>query len=163
MELKGSFAGIFSPPRNGRKINMVGFVSNNGISYAGKHLLIDLYHCENHGTQEQIESVMIEACKATGATVLFSHLHPFAGDGVSGAVILAESHCTIHTWPEESYIALDIFVCGNCDPYQVLPIFQNWFRPERCVVQTEIRGREPMTSPKLAVDRGYLGEQTACK
>jgi S-adenosylmethionine decarboxylase len=142
---------------------MVGFVSNNGITYAGKHLLIDLYHCENHGTLEQIESVMIEACKATGATVLFSHLHPFTGGGVSGAVILAESHCTIHSWTEENYIALDIFVCGVCDPYKALPVFQNWFRPGRSVIQTEIRGREPSTSPKLTVDAGYLGQQTASK
>lgn len=120
---------------------MVGLVHQNGITYAGKHLLIDLHECENHGSLKEIEDVMIASCKATGATVLYSYLHPFTGGGVSGAVILAESHQSIHTWPEENLVTLDIFVCGECDPYLAVPILQNWFRPSKSLIKMQIRGQ----------------------
>jgi len=119
---------------------MVGLITQNGMTYAGKHLLIDFYGCEHHGTQEEIESVMKASCIATGATVLFSYLHPFTGGGVSGAVILAESHESIHTWPEEHFVSLDIFVCGSCDPHMAVPILQKWFKPNRSSIKMEMRG-----------------------
>lgn len=123
---------------------MVGFVTENDSMYAGKHLLIDLYDCENHGMQSEIESVMISSCEATGATVLFSYLHPFTGGGVSGAIILAESHMSIHSWPELSFISLDIFVCGDCDPYLALPLLVNYFQPQSRKVTEQRRGRMPV-------------------
>lgn len=119
---------------------MVGLVTHNGITYAGKHLLIDFYGCKNHGSQQEIEQVMRDSCIATGATVLFSYLHPFLGGGVSGAVILAESHESIHTWPEEEFVSLDIFVCGDCDPYLALPVLRDWFQPSHSSVKLEVRG-----------------------
>ena len=119
---------------------MVGFVTNNGISYAGQHLLIDLYDCQQHGTLNEIQEVMEDSCKATGATVLFSYLHSFDGGGVSGAVILAESHESIHTWPESKFVSLDIFVCGNCDPHLAVPILQQWFKPAYSSIKMELRG-----------------------
>lgn len=121
---------------------MVGLVTDNGITYAGKHLLIDFYDCRNHGSIEEIKNVMVRSCIATGATVLFSHLHPFDSNGVSGAVILAESHQSIHTWPEESFVSLDIFVCGQCDPYKALPELAAWFKPEKMIIKMEIRGKK---------------------
>ena len=119
---------------------MVGLIVENGISYAGKHLLIDFYGCRHHGSLEEIEKIMRDSCIATGATVLFSYLHPFAGGGVSGAVILAESHESIHTWPEAQFVSLDIFVCGKCDPYLAVPVLQQWFLPARSSVKMEMRG-----------------------
>jgi S-adenosylmethionine decarboxylase len=123
---------------------MVGFVTENDSMYAGKHLLIDLYDCVNHGTQAEIESVMIDSCLATGATVLFSYLHPFTGGGVSGAIILAESHESIHTWPEMGFVSLDIFVCGDCDPYLALPLLVQHFQPQSHKVTEQRRGRMPV-------------------
>ena len=119
---------------------MVGFVTEDNCTYAGRHLLIDLYECTNHGELETIQSVMVQACVATGATVLFAHLHPFDGGGVSGAVILAESHCSIHTWPENGFVALDVFVCGNCDPSLAVPILEKHFAPKRSHVSLFRRG-----------------------
>jgi S-adenosylmethionine decarboxylase len=121
---------------------MVGFVKENGECYAGKHLLIDLYDCQNHGSLEEIQAVLIEASKATGATVLFSHLHPFDGGGVSGVVILAESHLTCHSWYDEKFISLDIFVCGTCDPYKAVPVLQTHFMPGHSSVVLQKRGTE---------------------
>lgn len=122
---------------------MVGFVQDGDTQYAGKHLLIDFYDCQIHGSQEQIEQVMIESCQATGATVLYSYLHPFTGGGVSGAVILAESHMSIHTWPELGFVSLDIFVCGDCDPHQAVPLLHQWFKPQRREVTAHRRGIMP--------------------
>lgn len=122
---------------------MVGLVTQNGMTYAGKHLLIDFYDCEHHGTQQEIEEVMKASCVATGATILFSYLHPFTGGGVSGAIILAESHESIHTWPEENFVSLDIFVCGDCDPHLALPILQDWFKPSRTTLNMKMRGLAP--------------------
>jgi S-adenosylmethionine decarboxylase len=119
---------------------MVGFVTENNSMYAGKHLLIDFYECGNHGSLEDIQRVMVDACKATGATVLFAHLHPFPGGGVSGAIILAESHLSAHSWPEHNFVALDIFVCGECDPTLALPILEQHFKPQLSKVKLEKRG-----------------------
>ena len=88
----------------------------------------------------EIESAMITACIATGATVLFHYAHPFDGNGSSGAVILAESHGTWHQWPENNYIAIDIFVCGNCDPTLAIPVLEELFQPTRIETKLEKRG-----------------------
>jgi S-adenosylmethionine decarboxylase len=122
---------------------MVGFVVEGNTTYAGKHLLIDLYGCRNHGELGEIEAVMRAACEETGATVLFSHLHPFDGGGTSGAVILAESHMSIHTWPENGFIALDVFVCGNCDPHKAIPMLTEYFQPNNTKISMRKRGRAP--------------------
>jgi len=121
---------------------MVGFVVDGNSTYAGKHLLIDFYGCHAHGMLPEIEKALTDACRATGATVLFSHLHPFHGGGCSGAVILAESHCSIHTWPEEKFVALDIFVCGDCDPMRAMPILVSHFQPQNFTVKLEKRGMQ---------------------
>lgn len=97
----------------------------------GTHLILELVGCANHGTKEEIEPVLIKAARDTGATVLFSHLHGFGeGMGVTGVVILAESHLTIHTWPEYGYAAVDVFVCGDCKPENTIPALLNYFQPK---------------------------------
>ncbi len=83
----------------------------------GKHWIIELYGCDcttlcQPGTMERC---LNDAALAMGATVVQSNFHHFAPLGVSGVVIIQESHLTIHTWPEYSYAAVDIFTCGNMD------------------------------------------------
>ena len=120
---------------------MVGFIVNSKECYAGKHLLIDLFDCKNtEENLEEINMIMVEAAKATGATVLFSHCHPFDGGGSSGVVILAESHITFHRWHEENFLAVDIFVCGDCDPYLAVPYLENYFLPSHTEIKMEKRG-----------------------
>jgi S-adenosylmethionine decarboxylase len=81
--------------------------------YQGLHLLADLHgakHLDNAGI---IERALRQASHAAGAVVLDVHLHHFGpGQGVTGVALLAESHISIHTWPERNYAAIDIFVCG---------------------------------------------------
>jgi S-adenosylmethionine decarboxylase proenzyme len=62
---------------------------------------------------EAIKEIMLSAAKKSGATILNNFLHKFSPQGVSGVVIIAESHLAIHTWPESSYAGLDFFTCGT--------------------------------------------------
>lgn len=75
----------------------------------------DLYGCDGALVDdvERIGELMLEAARVAGATVLSSHFHRFAPQGVSGVVVIAESHLAIHTWPELGYVALDVFTCGD--------------------------------------------------
>ena len=84
-------------------------------SATGTHLLAELNGCpqENLNDPAAIEVKLVEAAKAAGATVVSSHFHHFSPQGVSGVIIIAESHITLHTWPELGYAALDVFTCGH--------------------------------------------------
>ena len=81
----------------------------------GKHLLLELKGCEKEGLNDLVflKSVLLEAAEKSGATVLGESFHPFHPQGVSGVVVIAESHLSIHTWPEYDYAAADIFTCGD--------------------------------------------------
>ena len=85
------------------------------MDYLGNHLLVELYDCNEKKLNDLslIESVLGEAGRISGATALKTSFHQFAPQGVSGVIIIAESHFTIHTWPEYGYAALDIFTCGH--------------------------------------------------
>ena len=81
----------------------------------GKHLLLELKGCDN-GVLNDIsflKDTLLEAAVEAGATVLGESFHQFNPQGVSGVVVVAESHLFIHTWPEHGYVAADIFTCGN--------------------------------------------------
>ncbi len=81
----------------------------------GNHLLIELYDCNEEiiNSHSRVESLLKEAARISGATIVESVFHKFNPHGVSGVVVIAESHLTIHTWPEYGYCALDIFTCGE--------------------------------------------------
>ena len=84
---------------------------------AGKHIIIECEGEHAHLSEEKLESTLSSAAKAAGATVLSSHFHRFGPQqGITGVLVLAESHITVHTWPEHNYAAFDVFMCGDCDP-----------------------------------------------
>lgn len=108
---------------------------------AGVHLLVDLHGAEGLDDANVIDGVLRRSAAAAGASVLSSHLHAFAPTGgVTGVVILAESHISIHTWPEHSYAALDLFMCGDADPHRAIPLLRKAFRPDRVEVTEHLRG-----------------------
>jgi len=118
------------------------FVERDGMRFAGTHLLIDIWGAARLDSPEHIDESLRAAAIATGATILHSHFHHFTPNGgVSGVVVLAESHISIHTWPERDFAALDIFVCGDCDPYRAIPLIQAAFSPTRVDVDEQRRGR----------------------
>ena len=87
----------------------------------GRHVLVELYECspEILNDVSQIERNMVAAAKEAGATIINSTFHHFSPFGVSGVVVIQESHLAIHTWPEYRYAAIDLFTCGDpVDPWK---------------------------------------------
>ncbi len=81
----------------------------------GRHLLLELQDCDKESLNDLdfLKTIMVDAAVGCGATVLGVSFHPFQPQGVSGVVVIAESHLSIHTWPEYDYAAVDIFTCGT--------------------------------------------------
>lgn len=97
-------------------------------AYLGVHLIVELWHGRRLDDLAHVRDALRRAAIATGATVLRSEFHDFgSGYGVTGVVLLAESHISIHTWPEHDYAALDLFMCGIADPYKALPVLAEAF------------------------------------
>ncbi len=117
------------------------FVQKDGMKFAGMHLLIDLWGASNLCDPEHIDRALREAAEAAGATILHGHFHHFSPNGgVSGVLVLAENHISIHTWPERDFAAIDIFMCGACDPYQSLPALRAAFQPVSVDLGEQRRG-----------------------
>lgn len=86
---------------------------------AGLHIIIECEGRHAHLSGREMSALLHQAADAAGATVLSSHFHRFGvGEGLTGVLMLAESHITVHTWPEYDYAAFDIFMCGDCDPHK---------------------------------------------
>lgn len=119
----------------------VGLVSANGNQYAGQHCIADFWGCSHLCDAAHIEASMCAAAAAANTTVLDSMLHSFPGNGVTGVVLLAESHISIHTWPELNYAAFDIFMCGKSCPEHALAVLKESFSPEKFEVTTLLRGK----------------------
>lgn len=81
----------------------------------GYHVMLELFDCDREILNDvnKIEEHMIYAAKKAGATIISSSFHHFSPQGVSGVVVIAESHLAIHTWPEYGYAAVDVFTCGH--------------------------------------------------
>jgi len=87
----------------------------------GNHILVEFYGCDCDvlNDEQLLGREMVEAAYMAGATVVDRRFHTFSPYGVSGVVVLAESHLTIHTWPEHGYAAVDLFTCGDTvDPWE---------------------------------------------
>jgi S-adenosylmethionine decarboxylase len=106
------------------------FVERDGELFAGLHLLVEMWGDRSLDDQAMVESILRDAATAAGATVLHGYFHRFeSGGGVSGVLVLAESHIGIHTWPEREFAAVDIFMCGACGPYDCLPVLRRGVDP----------------------------------
>lgn len=115
--------------------------TQNGETYAGTHLIIDLHNARNLDDQPLIEQALRDATAATGATLLHLHAHRFSPQGVTAMAILAESHISCHTWPEIGYAAFDIFMCGNTNPHAAIPILTTAFETEDITLRELHRGQ----------------------
>ena len=107
----------------------------------GKHLLLDLYQATHLSDKNVIEQALLEAATACNAKVLQKNFHSFGEkQGITGMLLLAESHISIHTWPESNFAAVDIFMCGNCDPALAIEPIKKLLRPESVDVREFNRG-----------------------
>jgi S-adenosylmethionine decarboxylase len=117
------------------------FAIRNGVRCAGVHLIVDLHGADGLDDIDLIESTLRRCVDAAGATLLHIHLHHFQPNGVSGVAVLAESHISIHTWPDAGYAALDVFMCGKALPDACIPVLREAFKAERVEVNELLRGR----------------------
>ena len=110
----------------------------------GAHLLADFYGVVEESLSDAgaIERLLLDSARAAGAQILHSHFHAFGpGRGITGVVLLAESHISIHTWPEFGFAAADIFMCGKAEPQRALEVIRSALQATSCTVQTITRGQ----------------------
>lgn len=118
------------------------FIVKNGVSCAGTHLIIDLIGAQKIDDIDHIDKTMRRCVAEANATLLHIHLHHFTpNSGVSGVAVLAESHISIHTWPERGYAALDVFMCGDAEPERCVEVLRRAFKPRRVNVREILRGK----------------------
>jgi len=88
----------------------------------GYHYLAEYHSCDISviDSESDISEILLEAARVSGATIIDSFFHSFSPQGVSGVIVIAESHISIHTWPEHGYAAVDLFSCGDFDYQKAL-------------------------------------------
>lgn len=117
------------------------FKTSDESSYAGDHILIDFWGASYLDDLIKMEYAFKQAIAVSGATLLHIHLHHFSSTGgISGVAVLAESHISVHTWPEKSYAAFDVFMCGKANAKLTIPIFEKLFIPDDVKITNLKRG-----------------------
>jgi len=83
--------------------------------HLGEHYILELFDCDNKllNDVEGIKEIMIAAAVAANATIVTKYFHQFSPYGISGTIVIEESHFNIHTWPEHGFAAVDLFTCGD--------------------------------------------------
>lgn len=118
-------------------------MTSSAPPYDGRHLLADLHGCANLDNLALIERALRAAVAAADATLLDLRLHGFGpGKGVTGVALLAESHISIHSWPEHGYAALDFFLCGRRHDIDA-------------ALDAMVGALEPEHVDRRTIDRGY--------
>lgn len=118
------------------------FFQREGDRFAGLHLIVDLWGARRLDDTTFIERTLRDCVDAAGATLLHIHLHRFTENGgISGVAVLAESHISIHSWPEHGYAAMDIFMCGDTEPQRAVDVLRDAFQPDRLEIGEHRRGR----------------------
>jgi S-adenosylmethionine decarboxylase proenzyme len=109
----------------------------------GKHILAEYFECECTylDSEQAIREVMLEAASASGATIVGNIFHHFSPQGVTGVVVIAESHLAIHTWPEHRYASVDLFTCGShLDPWVGFEYLKERLQSRKWMSKEIIRG-----------------------
>jgi S-adenosylmethionine decarboxylase len=107
----------------------------------GTHIIVELSECNSRllSDVDQVTNILVTAAKEANAEVLQTAFHRFMPQGVSGVVVIAESHLSIHTWPEYGYAAMDIYTCGeNTDPWKACRYAAERFEAKQ-MLTTEVR------------------------
>ncbi len=110
----------------------------------GKHILAEFYECDTAAINDVriVEETLLGAAKVASATVIGSSFHLFEPHGVSGVVVISESHLAIHSWPEYAYAAVDIFTCGeDVDPMEAFAYLKRHFKTKNATYQIVQRGQ----------------------
>ncbi|GAB4295600.1 MAG: hypothetical protein Kow0058_13130 [Roseovarius sp.] len=128
------------------------FIRRDGAAFAGTHLIIELVRGHGLDDAARIEQAFRDCVDACGATLLHIHTHKFTPQGVSGVAVLAESHISVHTWPEIGYGAFDVFMCGDAVPHRAVDVLAAAFRPAEIRVRELRRGEGIVPVEPLVAD-----------
>jgi len=114
---------------------------DNKINYAGIHLIAEFWRGRIIESPKEMERILNEAVKKAKNIPLKVTIHKFQPQGMTGVVLLAESHLSIHTWPEINYVAIDIFTCGQkAMPFKALEYLKEEFQPKKVIIKEIKRG-----------------------
>jgi S-adenosylmethionine decarboxylase len=121
------------------------------IPTLGRHIIVELSGCLEKAINDlsKVEDLMNEAAKKANATIIRSVFHKFSPVGVSGVVVISESHLSIHTWPELGYAAIDIYTCGSSTkPFKACYFLAQKFKAKKIKATYIIRGIEKKSKNK---------------
>jgi len=126
------------------------FIRRDGRVFAGTHLIIEVV--DGHGLDDEarIQQAFRDCVDECGATLLHIHTHKFSPQGVSGVAVLAESHISVHTWPEIGYGAFDVFMCGDAEPWRAVNVLKRAFGTADVRVKELLRGDGLVTEERAA-------------
>ena len=117
------------------------FIIEKNITFAGIHIILDLWNCSFSNKIVSLKKIIKEAANLSKANILHMHMHRFGKEqGISGVAVLAESHISVHTWPERDYMAFDIFMCGNTYPELASEFLVKMLKPKRKKIEIIKRG-----------------------
>jgi S-adenosylmethionine decarboxylase len=120
---------------------VIGANQKNKFKYAGIHLLAEFWHPKTIEDKEDLKKILIAAAKEANSIPLGVKIYSFSPQGITGVVLLAESHIAIHSWPEFDYLAVDIFTCGDKSiPDKALEYLKKKFEPKRVEIKKIKRG-----------------------
>lgn len=116
-------------------------LTNNLKIPSGIHLIVDFWHGKVIEEPKKIENILKEAVRKANNTPLKIAIHKFHPQGITGIVLLAESHIALHSWPEMEYVAIDLYTCGDhSKPYKALEYLKKAFLPKKVIVKEVKRG-----------------------
>lgn len=116
------------------------FIRRDGKVFAGTHLVIEVVNGHGLDDEDRIRQAFRDCVESCGATLLHIHTHKFTPQGVSGVAVLAESHISVHTWPEIGYGAFDVFMCGAAEPWKAVEVLKRAFATSDVRVRELLRG-----------------------
>jgi S-adenosylmethionine decarboxylase len=123
----------------------------SGNRFAGRHIIMDIAQASPDALRDvdKIRAMLTAAAEEAGATLLGIDVHRFEGGGVTGIAVLAESHISIHTWPERSFAAVDVFMCGQAIPSKCVGVIRSFLSP-KFVQVTEMKRGYFVDAPETA-------------
>lgn len=119
-------------------------------NHLGTHAIVELFGCEHLNDLSLVRDTLTEAARLCGATVLHTKFHQFSPQGLTGYILLAESHISIHTWPEYGYAAVDLFTCGSMDTKKAFAHIAKQLGASRVARKTLLRGKKDSFVPPRA-------------
>jgi len=125
-------------------------------THLGTHIIAEFFGCEELNNLKFVRDSLKEAALVCGATILHEKFHKFSPQGLTGYLLLAESHISIHTWPEHGYAAIDVFTCGLMDAEKAVYFLAKQFKAQRVESRKIMRGERVTLEPDEAKTTTYV-------